>query len=136
MSARQGIPVAERLPEAAVPARVAPRLNGAVCLECGAAFDRAGDHGTFCGAKCRLAWNNRRLQRGAEIYDLLMTLRFERRSATGVFTALCRAAAAFRAADHAERAGRASWSNARTIIARRPYLNAAVVLKRGTRKRT
>ena len=125
--------MADRVPVAAAPAPLAPRLN-ATCLECGAGFHRAGDHGTFCSPKCRSAWNNRRLQRGAEIYDLLMTLRYERPSAKGIFTALCRAAAAFRAADHADRAGRASWSNAREILARKPYLTAKVILRRGQAK--
>ncbi len=130
MSARQAIAVAERVDLAAVTPRPAPRLNAAVCLECGGP---RGDAGTFCSAKCRQVWNNRRLQRGAEIYDLLMTLRYERRSAAGVFTALCRAAAAFRAADSRERAGRASWSNAREILARKPYLTAKVILRRKRR---
>ena len=121
--------MADRVSVAAVTPPLAPRLN-ATCLDCGEGFHRAGDHGTFCSAKCRGAWNNRRLQRGAEIYDLLMTLRYERRSAKGIFTALCRAAAAFRAADHAERAGRASWSNAREILARKPYLTARVIIRK------
>ena len=133
MIARQAIAVPEPAPMPARFARSAPRLNAASCLECGDDFQRAGGHGTFCTPRCRGAWNNRRLQRGAEIYDLLMSLRYERRGAKGVLTALCRAAAAFRDADHTERAGRPSWSSAREVLARRPYLTAKVIIRRKRR---
>ncbi|MGW5961031.1 transcriptional regulator [Methylorubrum thiocyanatum] len=80
----------------------------------------------FCGPACRKAWNNRRLLRGAELYDLFMALRWDRRAATGlhVFTALSRLAAGFRREDTEERAGRRSWASPARIIARRPYLRA------------
>ena len=96
------------------------------CLECGAAFLPRQADAEFCGSACRKAWNNRRLLRGAELYDLFMALRWDRAVATGlhVFTALSRLAAGFRREDMAERAGRRSWSSPARIIARRPYLRA------------
>lgn len=80
----------------------------------------------FCGQACRKAWNNRRLVRGAELYDLVMALRWDRAAATGlhVFTALSRMAAGFRREDLDQRAGRRSWSPPARVIARRPYLRA------------
>ena len=111
---------------------VASRLNAATCLECGAGFDRVGTHGAFCGTRCRTAWNNRRLARGAELYDLFMAIRFDRPRAKSLklWTALSRAAALFRHADLDERAGRRSWSEPTEILARRPYLRTSTVLRR------
>ena len=96
------------------------------CLECGAAYVPRQCNGEFCGSACRKTWNNRRLIRGAELYDLFMSLRWDRVVATTlhVFTALSRMAAHFRREDVAERAGRRSWSPAAKIIERRPYLRA------------
>ena len=94
------------------------------CLECGGSFVSRRPHAEFCGSACRKTWNNRRLIRGAELYDLFMSLRWDRVVATTlhVFTALSRMAAHFRREDVAERAGRRSWAHPRRIIERRPYL--------------
>lgn len=96
------------------------------CLECGGSFVPRGVNVEFCSRPCRKAWNNRRLVRGAELYDLFMALRWDRAVASGlhVFTALSRMAAAFRAEDVRARAGRRSWASPRQIIERRPYLRA------------
>ena len=42
------------------------------CLECGGECGK----GEFCGSACRMAFNNRRKARGAELYDLFMVHRF------------------------------------------------------------
>lgn len=96
------------------------------CLECGLPFMARQADAEFCGLACRKAWNNRRLLRGAELYDLFMALRWDRRAATGlhVFTALSRLAAGFRREDTQERSGRRSWASPARIISRRPYLRA------------
>lgn len=96
------------------------------CLECGKPFLPRQADAEFCAPACRKSWNNRRLVRGAELYDLFMALRWDRRTATGlhVFSALSRLAAGFRREDVDERAGRRSWSSPARIIARRPYLRA------------
>lgn len=96
------------------------------CLECGAPFLARQADAEFCALACRKAWNNRRLLRGAELYDLFMALRWDRRTVTGlhVFTALSRLAAGFRREDTQQRAGRRSWASPVRIIARRPYLRA------------
>lgn len=84
------------------------------CLECGASHGLAQD---FCATACRMAFNNRRKARGAELYDLVMAWRFQRNLATGlkVLRAICRLASDFRAEDRAERAGRLSWRHPNKI---------------------
>lgn len=113
-------------PECSAPVHApshARRLVAPVCLECGGAGSAAGD---FCGSACRKSWNNRRMVRGAELYDLFMALRYERRTSypLHLFGVICRAAALFRAEDLAERDGRRSWRPPADILARRPYLLA------------
>jgi len=102
------------------------RLN-AECLECGRRFTRLPFQGReFCSTPCRQNWNNRRLQRGAELYDLYMAHRFERAEAKnlGVFQAINRLASDYRAEDRERRSGRRSWRKPRTVIAERPYLKS------------
>ena len=104
------------------------------CLECGAACVSTAVNAEFCGTACRKAWNNRRAMRGAEIYDLLMVLRFDRGRATHlkVWTLMCRMAALFRQDDWNERKGRRSWLPAEQVIERKPYLHS-IVVHRGRR---
>lgn len=99
------------------------------CTECGALHVAAAKHADFCGAPCRKAFNNRRLTRGAELYDLVMVLRHERGVARAmkVWGLICRLAQGFREEDHRERAGRKSWRSAHAVMERRPYLRATVV---------
>jgi hypothetical protein len=81
-----------------------------LCRECGA--ETAG--GVFCtGPACRSAWHNRRKARGAEVYDLLMAMRFERDKAKAdkLFTVICGLASVYRDGDNAEREGRMSWDS-------------------------
>lgn len=112
--------------------QVASRLNGspeAACLECGRPYEAGSQRSDFCGSPCRLAWNNRRLQRGAEFYDLVVALRFDRATATRlkVWRLINRLASIFRDEDRREREGRASWRPPAAIIERRPYLRADVL---------
>lgn len=104
----------------------APKLRARCCLECGSEFTTAVAHGDFCGAACRKAFNNRRMVRGAELYDLFMVLRYERKLATRlkVWKLICRMALGFRDEDRAERDSRKSWRPARKVLERHTYLHA------------
>lgn len=99
------------------------------CPECGIAFRSAKRHAEFCAATCRKTFNNRRMVRGAELYDLLMTLRYERpvARALGVWKFLCRMAQGYRDQDLHERAGRNSWQPAKAVLERHTYLNATTI---------
>lgn len=70
-----------------------------------------GARAAFCGTPHRKAWHNRRMQRGSELYDLYMALRYDRQSAKAkqAMTVLSNLARAFRDADVAKREGRLSW---------------------------
>jgi hypothetical protein len=106
------------------------------CRECGERF--AAKHKTreFCCASCRAAFHNRRKQRGADLYDLFMSCRFDRAAAQdqGARTLMCRMAAAFRLEDHRERAGRQSWDSIEAVEARNAHLNATVIETKGRRR--
>ena len=90
------------------------------CLECDTPFQSVEDRAEFCCATHRKAWNNRRAVRGAQLYDLVMAMRFERglaaRLAIG-WALICRLASAYRDADNALRAGRRSWRKPKSAIA-------------------
>lgn len=105
-----------------------------VCTECGAPFMAAMAHADFCAVECRKSFNNRRMVRGAEIYDLAMALRYQRELATklGVLKLMWRLCQRFREEDVARRAGRHSWRSPKDIIERHPYL-LAEVMQRPTR---
>lgn len=89
-----------------------------ICLNCGESFERGRKPAEFCSRKCANLWNNRRLTRGAELYDLLMIQRFDRDEATKhkVWTALTRLTRQYRDEDIRERGGRRSWRRLRSII--------------------
>lgn len=80
----------------------------AECRECGVQHNTKG---AFCCTPCRQSWNNRRLQRGAALYDLFMIVRYQRGVAKlyGIWTIVCRVAQTWREEDVRERAGRQSW---------------------------
>lgn len=42
------------------------------CAECGKSFEARAYGSSFCGTPCKRAFNNRRAQRGALLYDLVM----------------------------------------------------------------
>lgn len=81
------------------------------CQECGAAFKTRQASAMFCSPQCRKAFDNRRMKRGAELYDLLMVTRFDRSDAgrKGTQSELSSLASAYRRADKVKRAGRKSW---------------------------
>lgn len=82
----------------------------AQCRECGGNHDRPQE-AAFCCRECRQTWNNRRLKRGAELYDLFMLVRYERGLAKlhGLWSIVCRLAQAWREEDVRDRGGRPSW---------------------------
>lgn len=116
-----------RAPSARLDATPAARI----CAECAETYTSGKAHADFCSAACRKAWNNRRALRGAELYDLLMALRYDRAAASKlkVWRAVCRLASGFRDDDLAARAGRQSWRDPREILERRPYLLATTVAR-------
>ncbi|WP_018261317.1 hypothetical protein [Methylobacterium sp. WSM2598] len=89
-------------------------------------------HGEFCAPPCRQRFNNRRLQRGAEVYDLWMAFRFQRSLARALKLLSClnRLAHLYRQEDLAERAGRSSWRAPEVVLAGRPYLRAVRLVQR------
>ncbi|MFN8992630.1 MAG: transcriptional regulator [Pseudomonadota bacterium] len=119
------MPGAEPAP-APEPRAPSHKLRLVACLECGAEFHPGRAGGEFCCTPCRKAFNNRRMTRGALLYDLLMALRFERKEARllGVWQALCRLASDFREEDKRERDSRRSWRRAKTVLGERPHLRA------------
>lgn len=95
------------------------------CLNCGEAFTPARQlRADFCGRACNSAWQNRRLRRGALIYDLLMILRFQRSIASTfkIWRTMNRLASFFRDEDKARRNGRRSWRTIQSIKDERPDL--------------
>lgn len=85
-----------------------------VCVECGEKFTHKKSFGKFCKNDCRRDWNNRRAVRGAELYDLVMSMRFDRQKAKeeGDWTLICSLASAYRDADKHARDGRPSFDAA------------------------
>lgn len=96
------------------------------CAECGEAFESADTKAEFCCTAHRQAFNNRRIQRGGELYDLFMACRYDRDLARTwrAMTMLYRMAQEFRAQDVAERQGRKSWRHPKRILERHPHLQA------------
>lgn len=101
----------------------------APCMECGASLTINGRRGAvpkFCCEPCRMAFNNRRRQRGAELYDLFMANNWERgapyRTDGSLRRAMGRLVSRWRDEDHRERSGRQSWGDAREALERDPTL--------------
>lgn len=72
------------------------------CAECGHQFRTQRREARFCSDSCRLDFNRRRRDRGAELYDFYMD---------GDHDTAKRLAAAYKDADKAKRAGRPSWQS-------------------------
>lgn len=89
-----------------------------LCRECGTSLDGRDKRTVFCSPKCRSTFNHRRQQRGAELYDLFMMLRYERAIAGkyNLWSRMCRLGEIYRDADHVERAGRKSWQGINAIV--------------------
>jgi hypothetical protein len=107
------------------------------CLECGKPVVSTAVNAEFCCSACRKAWNNRRMVRGAELYDFMMVLRYDRGRAKAlrIWTLMCRLVALFREDDHNVRAGRRSWSPAEQVLDKKAYLHAVVVHRQRRRAR-
>src|SRR3546814_15414616 len=76
-----------------------------VCLECCQTYEVTKGWQRFCSRSCRGTFHRRREKRGAEMYDLVMAWRFDRKD-TGpkALKILCEMAATFR--DEDKTAGR------------------------------
>jgi len=85
------------------------------CRECGQPFEATnrgrGSAPIFCADACKKTFNNRRMLRGARLYDLMMLCRYERGTAKlrGVWAILCEVCRQWREEDRRERGGRPSW---------------------------
>ena len=86
------------------------------CIECGTYFVAKKEHARFCSTRCRKAFNNRRMTRGAELYDIFMALRYERKwaQAVGAWQLICRLVSVWRQQD--EREGRKSYITPRQWV--------------------
>jgi predicted nucleic acid-binding Zn ribbon protein len=95
------------------------------CLECGQPARKGGE---FCSHVCNKTWHNRRLKRGAAIYDLVMAIRFDRANATLVqaWKAMTRLAAAYRDEDQFARGGRRTWRTPQSVLADKPWLKQEI----------
>lgn len=111
------------------------------CAECG-----GPGHGTsrnyaqrFCSTACRKEWQNRRAVRGAELYDMFMTMRFDRANAKGVYAVMCRMASEWNEQDKAAgltaETGRRSFSPVKEMMQRHiKYVATKHVTKTGRKR--
>lgn len=81
------------------------------CQECGGCFETKRREAMFCGDPCRKSHHNRRATRGAELYDLLMTMRYDRAHAKdeALWSHICALTSAYRTSDKRKRPGRTSF---------------------------
>lgn len=105
----------------------ASRHPAITCRECGAKFEPKGATALFCAPVCRQAYDNRRAQRGAILYDMFMEMRYRRAGAGGIWSVMCRLAEMWRDEDRDKRELRQSWKNPRDFIEKNPFL----IAKRG-----
>lgn len=97
------------------------RLFSRKCAVCGCTFTTPRCEREFCGDACKNEFNNRRRDRGSEVYDILMMCRFERDLTKEIAktdarfrrldTILSNLAGHYRDADKSRRAGRKSWKS-------------------------
>lgn len=99
------------------------------CKDCGCAIPSESKSRDFCTSSCRSNYHNRRKQRGADLYDLFMALRFDRAAAQeqGAWSLMCRMAAQFRMEDQRDRGGLPSWDSVKDVRERSPQMNVMVV---------
>lgn len=106
------------------------------CRECGKPLNPDRKASTeFCGTACRIAWRNRRMSRGADLYDAFMAMRFDREAAKdkGLWALMCRMASSWNEEDKA--AGRQSYFPPKETV-QRNVRRAAVAVTKPTRTRT
>lgn len=89
------------------------------CQNCGSPITARRNGQEFCKPSCRQAFNNRRMQRGAEMYDLIRALRRERDTAKelNIWTELCRLELGYQIEDEKERPGRRSYMPPKKALA-------------------
>ena len=89
------------------------------CKECGKRINDLRRPREFCSASCRQAFNNRRIQRGGELYDLFRALRRERDKAKrlNLWTMICRLELQWQMEDEKERPGRKSYMDVEKALA-------------------
>src|SRR5258708_28487942 len=77
------------------------------CRECGGSYAAQRATSEFCCAACRRAFSNRRMLRGANFYDLIMAMRFNRVAAADevAWTLLFKMAATFKAEERLQPGG-------------------------------
>lgn len=92
--------------------------TGLICRECGTSFEAVRHDADFCQTSCRSAWNNRRMKRGAELYDIFMFMRHERKlteemkkppTDINLWTIAAQLATHWKQEDQRDRAGRRSF---------------------------
>lgn len=120
--------------DATAPVHHNRKTAAACCKECGNGFQALADTGKrkakFCSRDCIRVWNNRRAKNGAQVYDLLMALRYEREDATRLqlWGTLTRLTQSFREDDMRERGGRKSWQDIGTALENKVHLAATVIV--------
>ena len=101
------------------------------CRECGEEFEGKAN-ADFCpGKSCRRDWNNRRQKRGAELYDLFMTIRHERsmteelkkEQGINLWTVACQLASSWKIEDEQVRGGRRSYQFIPALVAQGKYVH-------------
>lgn len=98
------------------------------CRGCGLEFQpREGV--LFCSVPCRKSFNNRRMIRGAAVYDLFMAMRYDRGAAKrlGIFAAMCALGQQYRQEDRELRHGVVSWLNPEAVLASKSLAKGAEV---------
>lgn len=88
-----------------------------ICRECGCDISALKKGATFCSPDHRKAFNNRRMIRGAELYDLIMAQNYERelRKPEALMSVISNLARAYRDSDKVLRDGRKSWDAKETL---------------------
>ncbi len=89
------------------------------CQECGNPISGRRKPALFCSPVCRQVFNNRRMQRGAELYDLFRALRRERSEAKAlnIWTEICRLELNWQIEDEKVRPGRRSYMPPKKALA-------------------
>lgn len=89
------------------------------CPECGNRISARRTAKSFCSPSCRLSFNNSRMQRGAELYDLFRSLRRERAEAKrlNIWTQICRLELQWQTEDDKQRPGRRSYMPPKKALA-------------------
>lgn len=95
-------------------------MSGRRCAECGEPYGATSHNRPFrvtrfCSERCKRTFNNRRMTRGAPLYDAAMRWRKER--TPGAFTDLCHLLSGWIGDDAEERAGLPSYNHYRNGVA-------------------